>query len=437
MKRRKIRELVLKSLFACEIEDGDPFRQFQYILGDYEMAGFHEDEPAPVLSGTEKTYVSRLIEGIVSHKAELDEIISRHAVDWEIDRLGGLERNIMRLAFFEMLYDKLPRAIAINEAVELTKLYSMPEAVGFVNGILDKKPNEAGGTRLFTILEKEDLGNKVYGFVMKAPRIADKAQPGQFFIIRQGENFERIPLTIADFDRDNQTVTMVFQAVGASTTALSTLDVGMEVTDMVGPLGKPSEIEKLGKVVLVGGGVGIAPIYPIARALKQAGNEVISIIGARSKNLLFWEDRMREASNRLLVATDDGSYGHKGFVTTLLEELIQTEDIARVWAIGPMVMMRAVVNMTRPYGTPTIVSMNPVMVDGTGMCGACRVSVGGKTMFACVDGPEFDGHAVDFDLAMKRAAMFKDKEKEAMEAYEAGRLQAASPEGESCQCQTK
>ena len=284
---------------------------------------------------------------------------------------------------------------------------------------------------LFKILEKEDLGNKVYGFVIEAPRIAAKAKPGQFFIVRQGEGYERIPLTIADFDRRNHTITMVFQAVGASTLALSLLEPGDSVTDMVGPLGQPSEIEKLGKVVLVGGGVGIAPIYPIAKALKEAGNEVISIIGVRSKNLLFWEDRMREASTRLLVATDDGSYGHPGFVTTLLEDLIKTEDIARVWAIGPMVMMRAVTNMTKPYGTKTIVSMNPVMVDGTGMCGACRVSVDGQTKFACVDGPEFDGHAVDFDLAMKRAAMFKDDEKAALEAFEA-RLERGN-----CQCQTK
>ena len=284
---------------------------------------------------------------------------------------------------------------------------------------------------MFKILDKEDLGNKVYGFVMEAPRIAAKAKPGQFFIVRQGEGYERIPLTIADFDRQKNTITMVFQAVGASTLALSLLETGDSVTDMVGPLGQPSEIEKLGKVVLVGGGVGIAPIYPIAKALKEAGNEVISIIGARSKNLLFWEDRMREASTRLLVATDDGSYGHPGFVTTLLEDLIKTEDIARVWAIGPMVMMRAVTNMTKPYGTKTIVSMNPVMVDGTGMCGACRVSVGGQTKFACVDGPEFDGHAVDFDLAMKRAAMFKEDEKAALEAFEA-RLERGN-----CQCQTK
>ena len=272
---------------------------------------------------------------------------------------------------------------------------------------------------MFKILSKEDLGNRVFGFEVEAPRIAAKAQAGQFFIIRQAEGLERIPLTIADYNREKGTITMVFQAIGASTTALAALEPGDTVADVVGPLGRPSEIEKLGKVVVVGGGVGIAPIYPIAKALKAAGNEVTSIIGARSKNLLFWEDKMQEASHRLLVATDDGSYGHKGFVTQLLEDLIKTEKIQRVWAIGPMVMMRAVANMTRPYGTKTIVSMNPIMVDGTGMCGACRVSVDGQTKFACVDGPEFDGHQVDFNLAMKRAAMFKDKEKEALEAFEA------------------
>ncbi|MEA4891806.1 MAG: sulfide/dihydroorotate dehydrogenase-like FAD/NAD-binding protein [Peptococcaceae bacterium] len=272
---------------------------------------------------------------------------------------------------------------------------------------------------MFKILSKEDLGNRVYGFEVEAPRIAAKAQAGQFFIVRQAEGLERIPLTIADYNRQKGTITMVFQAIGASTMALAALEPGDTVADVVGPLGQPSEIEKLGKVVVVGGGVGIAPIYPIAKALKAAGNEVTAIIGARSKDLLFWEEKMREASHRLLVATDDGSYGHKGFVTQLLEELIKTEEIQRVWAIGPMVMMRAVANMTRPYGTKTIVSMNPIMVDGTGMCGACRVSVEGRTKFACVDGPEFDGHQVDFNLAMKRAAMFKDKEKEALEAFEA------------------
>ena len=293
---------------------------------------------------------------------------------------------------------------------------------------------------MFKIIKKEILGDNVICFDVKAPRIAAKAQPGQFFIVRQGEGYERIPLTIADFDREKETVTMVFQAVGASTLALSLLEEGDEVADMAGPLGKPSDVEKLGKVVMVGGGIGIAPVYPIARALKEAGNEVISIIGARSGNLLFWEEKMRQASDRLIVATDDGSYGTKGFVTVLLEEILKAETIERIWAIGPMPMMRAVANLTKQYGVETVVSMNPVMVDGTGMCGACRVSVGGKTMFACVDGPEFDAHAVDFDLALKRAAMFKAEEGEAMGAMEARLAALRAHDGEhnggQCQCQT-
>jgi len=191
------------------------------------------------------------------------------------------------------------------------------------------------------------------------------------------------------------------------------------------------KIENYGKIVVVGGGVGIAPIYPIARALRAAGNEVTAIIGARTKDLLFWEDKMAAVSDRLLIATDDGSAGRKGFVTQVLEDLIKEEEIRRVWAIGPMIMMRAVANMTRTYKVPTIVSMNPIMVDGTGMCGACRVSVDGKTKFACVDGPEFDGHAIDFDLAMKRAAVFKNDEKLAMDALE-NRLK-----GGSCTCHSK
>jgi len=282
---------------------------------------------------------------------------------------------------------------------------------------------------VFKILEKEDMGNNVFRFVVHAPRVAKKAKAGQFFIVRQGEGYERIPLTIADFDRENGTITMIFQVVGASTLALSQLNEGDAVADIAGPLGQPSEIEKLGKVVMVGGGIGIAPIYPIARALKEAGNEVISIIGARTKDLLFWEDKMRAVSDHLYIATDDGSYGRKGFVTQILEDVLKEEDIKRVWAIGPMVMMRAVANVTRPFNVSTIVSMNPIMVDGTGMCGACRLSVDGKTRFACVDGPEFDAHQVDFDLAMKRAAVFKTEEKLAMEALEA-RLK-----GGKCQCQ--
>jgi len=218
--------------------------------------------------------------------------------------------------------------------------------------------------------------------------------------------------------------------VGATTLSLFMLEPGDMIADMVGPLGQPTEIKNYGKVVVVGGGIGIAPIYPIARALTGAGNEVISIIGARNKNLLFWDDKVRDASARRMVATDDGSEGHKGFVTDLLEGLIKTEVVARVWAIGPMMMMRAVSNLTKQYGTKTMVSMNPVMVDGTGMCGACRVLVGGKTMFACVDGPEFDGHEVDFELAIKRAAMYKDEEKDALEHL----FEMKTREGGGCQC---
>jgi len=284
---------------------------------------------------------------------------------------------------------------------------------------------------VFKILKKDEMGNNVYGFEVLAPRVAKKAEAGQFFIVRQGEDYERIPLTIADFDREKGTITMIFQVVGACTKALSLLNEGDELADVVGPLGKPTEIEKFGKVVVVGGGVGIAPIHPIARALKEAGNEVTAIIGARTKDLLFWEDKMAQVSDRLLIATDDGSAGRKGFVTQVLEDLIKEEDIRCVWAIGPMIMMRAVANMTRPYKVHTIVSMNPIMVDGTGMCGACRVSVGGETKFACVDGPEFDGHAIDFDLAMKRAAVFKADEKLAMEALEE-RLK-----GGGCKCHSK
>lgn len=284
---------------------------------------------------------------------------------------------------------------------------------------------------MFKILKKDEMGNNVYGFEVLAPRVAKKAEAGQFFIVRQGEDYERIPLTIADYDREKGTITMIFQVVGACTKALSLLNEGDEMADIVGPLGKPTEIEKFGKVVVVGGGVGIAPIHPIARALKEAGNEVTAIIGARTKDLLFWEDKMAQVSDRLLIATDDGSAGRKGFVTQVLEDLIKEEDIRCVWAIGPMIMMRAVANMTRPYKVHTIVSMNPIMVDGTGMCGACRVSVGGETKFACVDGPEFDGHAIDFDLAMKRAAVFKADEKLAMEALEE-RLK-----GGGCKCHSK
>lgn len=273
---------------------------------------------------------------------------------------------------------------------------------------------------MYKILKKEALSSNVYLYEVEAPQIAKKAQAGQFIILRIHEHSERIPLTIADFSREQGTITMIFQTVGATTQELATYETGDTILDVVGPLGVPSEIENYGTVVLVGGGVGIAPIYPIAYALKEAGNKVISIIGARSADILFWEDKLAKVSDQVLIATDDGSAGHKGFVTDVLNELLQKDEIARVWAIGPMIMMKNVARTTKPYNVKTLVSLNPIMVDGTGMCGACRVSVGNETKFACVDGPEFDGHLVDFDLAMKRSAFFKEEEQNATHQCKCG-----------------
>lgn len=270
------------------------------------------------------------------------------------------------------------------------------------------------------IILKEVLSPAIKLFEVEAPEVARKAKPGQFVILRMDERAERIPLTIADFDREKGTITTIFQEVGRSTMDMGKLNAGDEILDVVGPLGVPSEIGSLGTVVCVGGGVGVAPIYPIARALKQAGNHVVSIIGARTKDLLFWEDRMSSVSDRLIVCTDDGSYGHKGFVTDVVGRVAEEMKVDRIWAIGPMPMMRAVAETTRPFGIKTIVSLNPIMVDGTGMCGACRVSVGGETRFACVDGPEFDAHLVDFGLAMRRLAYYRDEEKRALAAGSCG-----------------
>jgi len=278
-----------------------------------------------------------------------------------------------------------------------------------------------GGLSVYKIVDKKQLAPSIVLMDIAAPKVAAKAKAGQFIILRVDEEGERIPLTIADYNVEKGTVTIIFQEVGYSTRKLAQLNKDDYLADFVGPLGQPSEIENYGTVVCVGGGVGVAPIYPIARALKEAGNEVISIIGARSKDLLILEDEMKNASSKLLVATDDGSYGHKGFVTDLLKEVLDSrKDISRVWGIGPVVMMRAVSNTTRPYGVHTIVSMNPIMVDGTGMCGACRVSVGNETKFACVDGPEFDGHLVDWDLALRRMAMFKKEEEIANNIHKCG-----------------
>lgn len=265
---------------------------------------------------------------------------------------------------------------------------------------------------MYRIVNYKDLSEPVFEMEIEAPQIAKKAQPGQFLIVRIDENGERIPLTIADQDLEKGTVTIVVQRLGRTTEQLGKMRAGDTLIDVVGPLGKPSEIENYGTVVIVGGGVGIAPIHPIAKALKEAGNHVVTIIGARNTDLLFWREQLKEASHELYIATDDGSEGEKGFVTGILARICAEQDVKRVWAVGPMVMMRNAVEVTKPMGIKTFVSMNPIMIDGTGMCGCCRVQVGTETKFACVDGPEFDGAEVDFDLAMKRVVYLRDVESE-------------------------
>lgn len=265
---------------------------------------------------------------------------------------------------------------------------------------------------MYTITKTEELSPGVKLFVVQAPLIARKCRPGQFVILRIDEDGERIPLTIADFDRDAGTITLIFQEVGHSTRQLGTLAAGDSLLDLAGPLGKPTHIEKFGTVVCVGGGIGVAPVYPIARAFKEAGNKVVSIIGARNADLLIMEKEMAAVSDVLHITTDDGSKGRKGLVIHPLQEMIDAgEKIDLVMAIGPVIMMRSVANVTKPYNIPTVVSLNPIMVDGTGMCGGCRVSVGGKNQFACVDGPEFDAHQVDFDGLMVRQRMYHEHEK--------------------------
>jgi len=273
---------------------------------------------------------------------------------------------------------------------------------------------------VYEILEKQTLSDVTKLMVVSAPQVAHKARPGQFVIVRNDERGERIPLTIADFDRQAGTITLIFQEVGKSTMQMGTMKVGDAFATVAGPLGHPTEIENYGTVVCVGGGVGIAPIYPIARGLKEAGNHVISIIGARSKNLLFWEDKMRAASDELIVCTDDGSYARKALVTEPLKELLEARpgQIARVWAIGPAIMMKFVSLTTQPYKVPTIVSLNTIMIDGTGMCGGCRVLLEDGAQFVCVDGPEFDGHKVDWNNLLARQAYYRDEERLAVEKWQ-------------------
>lgn len=267
------------------------------------------------------------------------------------------------------------------------------------------------------VRKKEGLNETVSKMVLEAPMIAKKAQPGQFVIVRAKKESERIPLTIADYDRKEGTVTIIYQIVGAGTMELDTVREGEYVQDLVGPLGKASETEGLQKVAVVGGGVGCAIAYPLAKKLHGQGAEVHSVVGFRSRDLVILEEEFCAVSDQLCMMTDDGSYGQKGLVTQALEELILAgNEYDEVIAIGPLAMMKFVSLLTKKYGIKTVVSMNPIMIDGTGMCGGCRLTVGGQTKFACVDGPDFDGHEVDFDEAMHRGAMYKEFEAHAREA---------------------
>lgn len=268
------------------------------------------------------------------------------------------------------------------------------------------------------ILERYVLIEGVTELVVEAPRISRKRKPGQFVIVKMHELGERIPLTIADADPENGTITLIFQTVGKSTDEMSKLPVGFEFMDVVGPLGKPTHIEKFGTVVCVGGGIGVAPVHPIACGMKDAGNHVIGIIGARTKDLLIMEDRMKKACHELLISTDDGTYGYHGFVTGVLEQVVDRGDlIDLVVAIGPVPMMSNLCKLTKKLNLKTLVSLNPIMVDGTGMCGACRVTVGGRTQFVCVDGPEFDGHEVDFVELMKRQRAYLPQERTSWDRF--------------------
>lgn len=273
-----------------------------------------------------------------------------------------------------------------------------------------------GSIHMYKIVSKQVLNPTVTKMEIEAPLIAKKAQPGQFIILRTDENGERIPLTVADYDREKGTVTIIFQIVGATTNQLNSFNEGDYIHDFVGPLGKPTETEGLKKVAVVGGGVGCAIAFPIAKKLHKMGVEVHSVVGFRNKDLVILEDDFKNNSDVFKLMTDDGSYGERGLVTNALEELIKEgNQYDEVITIGPLIMMKFVCQLTKKYDVKTIVSMNPIMIDGTGMCGGCRLTVGGETKFACVDGPDFDGHLVDFDEAMKRGQMYKEFERHAYE----------------------
>ncbi len=279
------------------------------------------------------------------------------------------------------------------------------------------------------IIARDNLAPKIVRFVIKAPAIAAKAQPGHFVVVRVSETAERIPLTIADYDREQGTITLIVQEVGKSSAVINSLKVGDSFQDILGPLGTPYPIEKVGTVVGVAGGLGAAPLYPKVKALYEAGNRVIIILGAQREELLILREELAAVSHKLLVTTDDGSFGHKGLVTDVLRQVVEEEKVDEVIAIGPVPMMEACVNVTRERNIKTVVSLNAVMVDGTGMCGGCRVTVGGESKFCCVDGPAFDGLAVDFKELRQRQRYYSEQEKQAYEHHQHGR--------EGCRCHAK
>jgi NAD(P)H-flavin reductase len=285
----------------------------------------------------------------------------------------------------------------------------------------------AQGLSMFEILSKKAVAQSITEFVIKAPYIAKKHKAGNFVIIRVNAHGERIPLTIVDSDPESGTITIMVQAIGKTTKLLSMQKEGDFLLDVAGPLGNPTPIQKYGTVVCIGGGVGTAEVYPIAKSLKVAGNRLVTIIGARTKDLVILEKELRELSDEIFITTDDGSYGMKGLVTDALDTYVKKDrGVKAVYAIGPIVMMKSVSEFTKPMGIKTFVSLNPIMMDGTGMCGACRVSVGGETKFACVDGPEFDGHLVDFEELLVRNRSYADLEKKALEKFERELLETKS-----------
>ncbi len=268
------------------------------------------------------------------------------------------------------------------------------------------------------VLDNIQIGPLNWKMRVEVPRLVTKARAGQFVIIRVDDNGERVPMSIAGLDKEKGLLTVIYQVVGKTSAQMTTIPAGGELKDCVGPLGVPSHVDNWGTACVVGGGIGIAPIYPIAQAYKEAGNKVITILGARSKDILFYEEEHRAVADDLHVCTDDGSYGHHGFVSDVLKKLLDDGvKIGMIMAIGPVPMMKVVANLTKDYNVPTWVSLNPLMIDGTGMCGGCRVSIGGETKFACVDGPDFDGHLVDFDLLTKRLGAYKDQERAAMKKF--------------------